>query len=60
MWDIETHLCKHTVPLFDKNLNAVACMPNGNIAMAKDNMIKFYNPQKDEFEKVRSLNFYIK
>ena len=26
-------------------------MPNGNIAVAKDNIIKFYNPSKEEFEK---------
>jgi hypothetical protein len=26
-------------------------MPNGHIVIAKDNVIKFFNPQKEEFEK---------
>ena len=37
--------------LHDKNLHSIETMPNGNLVIAKDNMIKFYNPQKEEFEK---------
>jgi len=37
--------------LHDKNLHSIETMPNGNIAIAKDNVIKFYNPQRQEFEK---------
>ena len=33
-------------------------MPNGLLAIAKDNMIKFFNPQKEEFEK--SLTGHVK
>lgn len=25
-------------------------MPNGNLVIAKDNIIKFYNPLKEEFD----------
>jgi WD40 repeat protein len=50
-WDPETHLCKSTTVIHDKNLNAICTMPDGSIAIAKDNVIKFYNYEKDEFEK---------
>jgi WD40 repeat protein len=33
-------------------------MPNGNVAIAKDNIIKFYNPAKAEFE--RALTGHVK
>ena len=33
-------------------------MPNGNLAIAKDQMIRIYNPSKDEFEK--SLTGHVK
>lgn len=50
-WDTETHVCKGSLMLHDKNLHAIECMPNGNLAIAKDNLIRIYNPSKEEFEK---------
>lgn len=44
--------------LHDKNLHSIETMPNGNLVIAKDNIIKFYNPNKDEFEK--SLTGHVK
>lgn len=42
-WDPETHESTGEEPLYDRNLNAVATMPNGDLVVAKDNMIKFFN-----------------
>ena len=50
-WDTETHTCKGTLMLHDQNLHSVETMPNGNLVIAKGDTIRFYNPQKEEFEK---------
>ena len=49
-WDTDTHSCKSTLCLQDKNLNSVSCMPNGQLVIAKDNQIKFYNHLKEELD----------
>jgi WD40 repeat protein len=50
-WDVEAHQPKEVIPFHNKNLNAMCTMPDGKLAVAVENLIKFYNVQKEEIEK---------
>ena len=50
-WNPETLECRQTLPLFNRNLNALAPMPGGLLAVAVENIIKVYNLQQGDFEK---------
>lgn len=43
-WDTETHLSKDVLQMKSKNLFATTTLPNGNLVVAEDTVIKIYNP----------------
>lgn len=51
IWDAESFQNKSTLSLGNKNLNALASLSNGLLAISVDDKIKFYNPKTEEFEK---------
>lgn len=50
-WNPDTLECKQTLPLYNKNLNALTPLPGGLLAVAVENIIKIYNPQQGDFDK---------
>lgn len=42
-WDVINHKAKDLIPFHNKNLNAICTMPDGKLAVAVENLIKFYN-----------------
>ena len=51
IWDPESFQNKSTLSLGNKNLNALASLTSGLLAISVDDKIKIYNPRTEEFEK---------